>query len=504
MRPSRRCGGPVRRSPRRRSPPAAGWPRSSRRRRLGAAATAVARASSSLPLTHRPPRTSPPGRGMPRGRRTGSASARRGMPAAWRRSRSRSPAPVAPRWSSIGSVVRARSGWRGRRRPRSTSCARPYNRRRRPTPECRPSMSPATRRTLLLSLPLAGLVAMIAWPSFVARIQYARTRAEIAAIRDAALGAELAPVGKLFTTLARVIGPAVVNVTAKRRVVTLADEIAALAGASPRGANDESFGSGVVIASDGTIVTNYHVVAHSEQIEVALADGRRFEADLVGADAATDIAVLKIETDGLAKAEWGDSDSVQVGEMVWAIGNPFGLDRTLTYGIVSAVGRRGVLEDPLQEFLQTDAAINPGNSGGPLVDVHGRIMGITTAIVGKDYSGIGFAIPSNAARRVSEQILRTGHVERGYLGMALQDRPSAPGGSRAVVAAVEPRSPAALAGIAAGDVITAFDGEPIRDSAQLVLLLTRATIGVEVPLDIVRGDAAFQMSVRVGRRPREP
>jgi len=365
-------------------------------------------------------------------------------------------------------------------------------------------MSPATRRTLLLSLPLAGLVAMIAWPSFVARIQYARTRAEIAAIRDAALGAELAPVGKLFTTLARVIGPAVVNVTAKRRVVTLADEIAALAGASPRGANDESFGSGVVIASDGTIVTNYHVVAHSEQIEVALADGRRFEADLVGADAATDIAVLKIETDGLAKAEWGDSDSVQVGEMVWAIGNPFGLDRTLTYGIVSAVGRRGVLEDPLQEFLQTDAAINPGNSGGPLVDVHGRIMGITTAIVGKDYSGIGFAIPSNAARRVSEQILRTGHVERGYLGMALQDRPSAPGGSRAVVAAVEPRSPAALAGIAAGDVITAFDGEPIRDSAQLVLLLTRATIGVEVPLDIVRGDAAFQMSVRVGRRPREP
>ena len=211
-------------------------------------------------------------------------------------------------------------------------------------------MTAASRRTLFLSLGLAALVAMIAWPSFVARIHYARTRAELAAIRDAAIGAELAPVGKLFTTLARVIGPAVVNVSSKRRVMTLADEIAALAGAATEGVTDESAGSGVVIDSDGTIITNYHVVARSEEIDVALADGRRFKADLVGADAATDIAVLKIDARDLAKAEWGDSDSVQVGEMVWAIGNPFGLDRTLTYGIVSAVGRRGVLENPLQEF----------------------------------------------------------------------------------------------------------------------------------------------------------
>ncbi len=367
------------------------------------------------------------------------------------------------------------------------------------------SASTASRRTLLLALGLVALVAMIAWPSFMARIHYARTRAELAAIRDAAIGAELAPVGKLFTTLARVIGPAVVNVTSKRRVMTLADEIAALAGATPRGANDESIGSGVVIGSEGTIITNYHVVARSDEIDVALADGRRFTADLVGADAATDIAVLKIDADGLAKAEWGDSDSMQVGEMVWAIGNPFGLDRTLTYGIVSAVGRRGVLEDPLQEFLQTDAAINPGNSGGPLVDVHGRVMGITTAIVGKDYTGIGFAIPSNTARRVTDEILRTGHVERGYLGLALQARPPAlPGGSTAIVAGVEPRSPAELAGIAPGDVITSFDGTEIRDPAALVLLLTRTPVGTEVPIDIVRGTESLTLSVRIGRRPREP
>ena len=364
--------------------------------------------------------------------------------------------------------------------------------------------SAASRRTLLLSLGLVALVGLIVWPSLMGRIQYARTRAELAAIRDAAIGAELAPVGKLFTTLARVIGPAVVNVTSKRKVMTFADEIAALAGAVPEGVNDESVGSGVIVESDGVIVTNYHVVARSDEIDVALADGRRFKAQLVGADAATDLAVLKIDSKDLPKADWGDSDTVQVGEMAWAIGNPFGLDRTLTYGIVSAVGRRGVLENPLQEFLQTDAAINPGNSGGPLVDVHGHVMGITTAIVGKDYSGIGFAIPSNTARRVTDEIRKTGHVERGYAGMALKAMPSAmPGGSTAVVAKVEPRSPAELAGIAPGDVIVAFDGEEILDPAKLVLLLTRTPIGMEVPLDLVRGAEKLTLTVRVGRRPRE-
>ena len=251
---------------------------------------------------------------------------------------------------------------------------------------------------------LVVLVAILCWPALMGRIQYAKTRAELAAIRDVAIGAELAPVGKLFTTLARLIGPSVVNVTSKRRVLTQADEIAALRGEAPRGATSEAVGSGVIVSADGVIVTNYHVVAQVNEIDVRLADGRRFVADLLGADAATDLAVLKIDADELPVAEWGDSDSVEVGEMVWAIGNPYGLDRTITYGIVSAVGRRGVVENPFQEFLQTDASINPGNSGGPLVDVHGHIMGITTAIVGRDFRGIGFAIPGNVARRVCEEI----------------------------------------------------------------------------------------------------
>jgi S1-C subfamily serine protease len=356
-------------------------------------------------------------------------------------------------------------------------------------------------RTTLLFLGLAGLVGLIVWPSLAGRVQYAKTRAELAAIRDAAAGAELTSVGKLFTTLARLISPAVVNVTSKSRVMTIADEIASLRGLTPAGATRESVGSGVIVAEDGVIVTNYHVVANSDAIDVALADGRTFTADLVGADAATDLAVLRIDAKQLPTAAWGDSDTVEVGEMVWAMGSPFGLDRTITYGIVSAVGRRGVLESPYQEFLQTDAAINPGNSGGPLVDVHGRVMGITTAIVGRDYSGIGFAIPSNTARQVCDAILDRGHVERGYLGMAL--RPTPADGAGVLVAGIEPRSPAALAGIRPGDLVVRFDGEEVADPATLVLLLTRVPVGHEVTVDLVRDGEPLSVSVQVGRRPRQ-
>jgi S1-C subfamily serine protease len=362
------------------------------------------------------------------------------------------------------------------------------------------SAQAANRRTLLLVAGFVALVGLIAWPSFVGRMHYARTRAEIAAIRDAASGAELSAVGKLFTTLARLIGPAVVNVTSQRRVVSVADEIAALRGFTPAGVTDEEVGSGVIIEKDGVIVTNYHVVANSDEIDVTLADGRRFEARLVGADPASDLAVLRIDANDLPTATWGDSDTVEVGEMVWAIGNPFGLDRTLTYGIVSAVGRRGVLDSPYQEFLQTDASINPGNSGGPLVDVHGRIMGITTAIVGRDYSGIGFAIPSNTARAVSLAILENGYVERGYVGMAL--RASGPAEFGVLVAAVEPKSPADAAGIRPGDLVVSFDGEPVAEPAALVLHLTRTPIGERVPLGIVRGGTEAGVTVQVGRRPR--
>lgn len=368
-------------------------------------------------------------------------------------------------------------------------------------PNSSPAQGPSGRGwTAILFLGLVVLVGLITWPSFIGRIQYARTRAELAAIADAAAGAKLVPVAKLFTTLARLVGPAVVNVTADRRVRTLVDEIAALHGMPASGVTDESIGSGVIIESDGLIVTNYHVVARADRITVALADGRRFPAKLVGADAGTDLAVLEIDAQNLPTAAWGDSDAIEVGEMVWAIGNPFGLDRTLTYGIVSGVGRRGVVDDPFQEFLQTDAAINPGNSGGPLIDVNGRIIGITTAIAGGDARGIGFAIPSNTAREVTEAIERLGNVERGYLGLALRGTMD---GSRGVlVMAIEPGAPGDRAGIRPRDVIVGFDDEPVTSPAELVLMLTRAEVGTEIPLEILRDGKPVMLSVEIGRRPR--
>jgi S1-C subfamily serine protease len=358
----------------------------------------------------------------------------------------------------------------------------------------------AAWRTTILFAGLVALVALIAWPSLEGRIQYARTRAELKAIGDAAAGARLAPVAKLFTTLARLIGPSVVNVTAERRLPNVADEIAALHSPSASGVTDESIGSGVIVATDGAIVTNYHVVAQADTITVRLADGREFPGRLVGADAGTDLAVIEIDADGLPAAAWGDSDGLEVGEMVWAIGNPFGLERTLTYGIVSAVGRRGVTGDPLQEFLQTDAAINPGNSGGPLVDVNGRVVGITTAIAGHESQGIGFAIPSNTAREVAETIHRLGHLERGYVGLAL--RRTADGSEGVLVMATERDGPGAEAGIAKGDVIVAFGDDPVANPVELVLLMTRAQVGAEVPVELIRDGRRLTLPVRIGRRPR--
>jgi len=359
-------------------------------------------------------------------------------------------------------------------------------------------------QTALLALGLVLLVALIAAPGVMERIQYAKVRGELAAVRDAAAVRELAPVGKLFTTLARLIGPTVVNITTTRRVLLPADESLALRGSESRGATDTEIGSGVIVAADGVIVTNNHVVDEADRIEVTLADGRRFVANLVGADEKRDLAVLRIDAGELPAATWGDSDSLEVGEMVWAIGNPYGLDRTLTYGIISAVGRRGVVGNTFGDFLQTDASINPGNSGGPLVDVHGSIMGITTAIAQPGSKGIGFAIPSNTARRVCDEIIRDGFVESGFLGVQPEDPPAGYStvAGAALVRAVIPNAPADLAGIMPGDLVVAFDGERVAGSTHLSLLILNAEVGSDVTIEILRGDRRLSLPVRVGQQPR--
>ena len=366
-----------------------------------------------------------------------------------------------------------------------------------------PRSAGAVLQTALLALGLVILIALIAAPGVMERIQYAKVRGELAAIRDAAAVRELAPVGKLFTTLARLIGPTVVNITTTRRVLLPADESVALRSES-RGATDIEIGSGVIVAADGVIVTNNHVVDEADRIEVTLADGRRFVANLVGADEKRDLAVLRIDAGELPAATWGDSDSLEVGEMVWAIGNPYGLDRTLTYGIISAVGRRGVVGNTFGDFLQTDASINPGNSGGPLVDVHGSIMGITTAIAQPGSKGIGFAIPSNTARRVCDEIIRDGFVESGFLGIQPEDPPAGYStvSGAALVRAVIPNAPADLGGIMPGDLIVAFDGERVAGSTHLSLLILNAEVGSDVTIEILRGDRRLSLPVRVGQQPR--
>jgi Do/DeqQ family serine protease len=226
-------------------------------------------------------------------------------------------------------------------------------------------------------------------------------------------------------------------------------------------------GSGVIVdAKNGYVITNAHVVKDAQQVAVTLKDTRRFPARLVGADPGTDIAVLKIDAKELVDAKWGDSDALQVGDFVLAIGNPFGIGQTVTSGIVSALGRSGLSVEGYEHFIQTDASINPGNSGGALINLKGELVGINSAIIGPAGGnvGIGFAVPSAMARAVMDQLLRFGEVRRGRLGIVMED---VPGSLGARVGDVVAGSPAAQAGLRAGDVVTALNGRPVRGAAEL-------------------------------------
>jgi Do/DeqQ family serine protease len=269
----------------------------------------------------------------------------------------------------------------------------------------------------------------------------------------------------------------------------------------------QATGSGVIVdAAQGYVMTNAHVVENASSIEVTTKDNRRLTAKLIGRDPDTDIALLQIPTGGLTSVPIGDSDRLQVGDFVLAIGNPFGLGQTVTSGIVSALGRSGLGIEGYEDFIQTDASINPGNSGGPLIDLQGRVVGINTAILapGGGNIGIGFAVPINMARQVMDQLINYGEIKRGRIGVAIQDLTpdlAQALGTRhtqgAVIARVEPGSPAERAGLRTNDLVIAINGAPMRSGTELRNRVGLSRIGDEVELTVERGGAERNVTVRV-------
>jgi len=269
-------------------------------------------------------------------------------------------------------------------------------------------------------------------------------------------------------------------------------------------------GSGVIVSSDGYIITNYHVVKDAEEIKVLLSDKKQYVGKVIGSDPKTEISVVKIEATGLPTVSWGNSDQLQVGEVVLAVGNPYGLNQTVTMGIVSALGRANVGIADYEDFIQTDAAINPGNSGGALVNVKGELVGINTAIFSTSggYQGIGFAIPSNMVKSVMDSLIKKGKVVRGWLGVSIQPitpelakQFSLKEESGALVGDVVENGPAEKAGLKRGDVITEYDGKKIEEPNILRNMVANTSPGEEHHIKVLRDNKTLTIKVTVGELP---
>ncbi|MEI6321598.1 MAG: trypsin-like peptidase domain-containing protein [bacterium] len=312
-----------------------------------------------------------------------------------------------------------------------------------------------------------------------------------------------------FTTLVERVIPSVVSIT-----TTAAPDREALVrqffGFGGGGVTQASkMGSGMIVSPQGHIVTNWHVVNGSSEVSVQLSDGRTLPARVAGVDRRSDIAVLKVDAEGLIPIAFGDSEHVRVGQMVFAVGNPFGLQETVTQGIISAKGRRTASE-AANEFFQTSTTINPGNSGGPLIDIHGKVIGINNFILSRSggSEGIGFAIPSNVARRVYEDIVQRGRVIHPWFGMVWQ--PLTPTLARqlglshtqgALVAATLENSPAERSGLQRGDLILTFNGHSIRDGKDLRNRVAEAEVGTPAKFSILRDGKTLELSVVMEEEP---
>jgi serine protease DegQ len=318
-----------------------------------------------------------------------------------------------------------------------------------------------------------------------------------------------------YADAARRAAPAVVSITASRSAARRGDDpmLRYFFGRSRQEERQVGLGSGVIVSTSGYLLTNNHVVEGADDIEVALGDGRTARARTIGADPESDIAVLKIDLDKLPTIEFGDVDHAQVGDVVLAIGNPFGVGQTVTSGIVSALGRNALGINTFENFIQTDAAINPGNSGGALVDAAGKLLGINSAIYSQSGGslGIGFAIPVSTARQVMESLIKEGRVTRGWIGV--EPRELTPDMAKTLelpikqgvlIAGVVQNGPASEGGVQPGDVVVKIAGTPVTNTPQLLNAVAALKPRQTATVSVQRGPKALELPVTVGQRPRSP
>ncbi len=370
---------------------------------------------------------------------------------------------------------------------------------------------------------VSRVVALIAALAFsLAGFQATSASADVPQISQKSMDLLMAT-GNAMAEVASAVKPAIVNISTSRTVKVggganpfyddpffrrfFGDQFGRQ---QPKERKSGALGSGVIVSSDGFILTNYHVVKDAEQIKVNIADKGEFSGKVIGSDPKTEISVVKIDANGLPTLPWGDSDKLKVGEIVLAVGNPFGLNQTVTMGIVSATGRANVGIADYEDFIQTDAAINPGNSGGALVNARGEFVGINTAIFSTTggYQGIGFAIPSNMVRAIMNSLVKYGKVIRGWLGVSIQkitpelakqfDLKSENG---ALVSDVVEDGPAQKAGLKRGDVIVEYDGKKIDEPYQLRIMVAGTAPGEEHTLTIVRDKQTVMLKVTIGELP---
>jgi serine protease Do len=344
-----------------------------------------------------------------------------------------------------------------------------------------------------------------------ARAQAPRGEAIPAGTPSAEAGIQAArSLGDAFSHVAEQVSRSVVTIRVEARVSGGGSLFERFGMPAPSDGFARGAGSGIIIRPDGYILTNHHVVSIANRLDVILNDGRSFEGRVVGTDPATDLAVVHIEARDLSAARFAPSGQVRVGEWVIAIGSPFGLDYTVTAGVVSAVGRAGLGGSEIEDYVQTDASINPGNSGGPLVDIDGRVVGINTMIAGRG-TGIGFAVAADMAQRVAGQLIETGEVRRPYIGITFQEldeelarQLGAPPGTRgALVSEIVRGGPAARAGIEPGDIVVSIDGAPVSDGQELLRQILRREVGARVRLGVLRDGRETTVQVVTAERPRQ-